>query len=177
MKFYVRERSVRYKGKTYIKGACIEANTEEEKEILKDLVKQGYASENVVNIGEATEIISREREDLNEKREELKKLETSLKLKENKLSEREEKLNKLEITLSNREKELYNKEHKPGVMCNDEEVKDALNTALKNNEIYEKLTKKEKTKYEGLSEEEKETVNMFETYEDVKAYLSSIEGN
>lgn len=188
MKVYITERSVRYKGKTYIKGACIEANTEEEKEILKDLVKQGYASENVVNIGVTTEIINREREDLNEKREELKKLETSLKVKENNLNEKEEKLNQLEIALTKREKEVIIKEkeyeesktinYSASIEIKSEEENGVVAEEInKNNEIYAKFTKKEKTIYEGLSEEEKETVSMFGTYEDVKAYLSSIKGN
>lgn len=195
MKIYITDRNVRYKGKTYTKGACIEASTEEEKEILKDLVKQGYASEKLVNIGGATEIINREREDLNEKKEELKKLETSLKLKENKLNEKEEKLDQLERTLINREEELILKEKEyekaktinyspiidikseeeiPKIM---EEAKGELSKEFENSEIYGKLSKKEKTMYGDLSEEEKDTISMFVSYEDVKAYLRTIEGN
>lgn len=195
MKIYITDRNVRYKGKTYSKGACIEASTEEEKEILKDLVRQGYASENIVNIGGATEIINREREDLNEKKEELKKLESSLKLKENKLNEKEEKLNQLEITLIRREEEVTIKEkeyekyktinYTPIIGINseekkteiNEEIKEELNTPFKNSEIYGKFLKKEKIIYEELSEEEKDTVGMLGSYEDVKVYLNSMKGS
>lgn len=194
MKFYITERSVRYKGKTYVKGACIEASTEEEKEILKGLVRQGYASENIVNIGGATEIISREREDLNEKKQELKKMETSLNLRDKQLNEKEERLNKFEDSLLKREKDFIAKEKeyketKTGSNSNvpNEKSEEVTNIKDENNEIgdlkeeineeiYKKLSKKEKTIYEALSDEERGTVRMFESYEDVKAYLASIEG-
>lgn len=184
MKFYITGRSIRYKGKTYLKGACIEADTEQEKAILRDLVNQGYASENAVNIGVASKIIDREREDLNEKSEELKEIKKSLDLKEKELFEKEKQLNNIEHSLNERIRELDAKEEKlktsPGNSSgqpNEEQSEGDLNSSevKMNDKIYQKLTKKEKGIYDALSEEDKNTVSMLESYEDVKAYLHSVE--